>query len=265
MKISRTTYLVILISLVSIGDLSAITDKQCDTSLSHSSHVSVEDKKGFIIPSIEDEIAELVRSYSAISQEFLFPKIVKIIDSFMPEAFLDGSVEGSKVGAYVNPLTKVEPKEELFQITLFRNDKVRRNWLGRQVYDGKPLKFSFNVWYPRFEGRASPQRYELNEGLKLLNLSWDEVATEAGIVKRLSLLIERNKEARFYDRGSRYQEISFSFNASKRLSAISIANGNYFVFGKRFQWSDETIEFRDKIVLSPAAYIGEPEVKTIED
>jgi hypothetical protein len=49
------------------------------------------------------------------------------------------------------------------------------------------------------------------------------------------------------------------------LSAISIANGNYFVFGSRFQWADETIEFRDKIVLSPAAYIGEPEVKTIED
>lgn len=223
-------------------------------------------KKVFINSILEAKIAELAKNYSTISQEVLFPEIVKIIDSFMPEAFLDGSVQDSDLGAYVNPLTKVEPKEELFQITLFRNDKVRRNWLGRQVYIyGKPLKFSFNVWYPRFEGRALPQRYDLNEGTKLLNLSWAELATETGIVKRLTLLIDRNKDARLYDRGSRYQEISFSFNSSGRLSAISIANGNYFVFGSRFQWTDETIEFRDKIVLSPAAYIGEPEVETIED
>jgi hypothetical protein len=264
MKISETTYLVILISLLSIPSLRAITDP-CDAPLRNSSTASVENKKGFINPILEAKIADLAKNYSTISQEVLFTEIVKIVDSFMPEAFLDGSVKDSDLGAYVNPLTKVEPKEELFQITLFRNDKVKRNWLGRQVYDGKPLKFSFNVWYPRFEGRALPQRYDLNEGIKLLNLNWAELATETGIVKRLTLLIDRDKEARFYDRGSRYQEISFSFNSSGRLSAISIANGNYFVFGSRFQWADETIEFRDKIVLSPAAYIGEPEVKTIED
>ena len=81
--------------------------------------------------------------------------------------------------------------------------------------------------------------------------------------KRIRILLERDKDGQFYDRDTKFQELTLHLSPDGRISQIQIRNGNN-MFTRAF-WKSQSIELAEQLSSFSNVYIyGEEDMSTTQ-